>query len=158
MLFVLRMSIREFRASWRRLVFFFVCVAVGVGAIVAIRSVIQSVRTGLMSEARSMIASDVLISTNRPWTTEVSAASATSAVAPTSSIARIASRPRRWCGRKGAQTRADGGARGVAAAIPLLRPRGPAGRAAFSHDLLRGRGALVRPELLTQLGTGSGGG
>src|SRR5688572_3342490 len=65
------MLARELRSSWRRLLFFFVCVAVGVGAIVAIRSVIQSVRTGLMSEARSIIASDVLISTNRPWTSEV---------------------------------------------------------------------------------------
>ena len=37
-MFVLRMAGRELRASWRRLVFFFVCVAVGVGAIVALRS------------------------------------------------------------------------------------------------------------------------
>ena len=38
MTFVLKMLARELRSSWRRLVFFFVCVAVGVGAIVAIRS------------------------------------------------------------------------------------------------------------------------
>ena len=44
--FVLRMSLREFRASWRRLLFFFLCVAIGVGAIVALRSIIQSLRTG----------------------------------------------------------------------------------------------------------------
>ena len=42
--FVLRMAVRETRASWRRLLFFFVCIAVGVAAIVALRSVIQSVR------------------------------------------------------------------------------------------------------------------
>ena len=35
---------RELRASWRRLLFFFICVAIGVGAIVALRSIIQSVR------------------------------------------------------------------------------------------------------------------
>ena len=46
MTFVLRMVGREARASWRRLIFFFLCVAVGVGAIVALRSVIQSVRDG----------------------------------------------------------------------------------------------------------------
>ena len=46
MRFVLRMAVREIRASWRRLLFFFVCIAVGVGAIVALRSVIQSVRDG----------------------------------------------------------------------------------------------------------------
>ena len=58
MTFVMRMLARELRSSWQRLLFFFVCVAIGVGAIVALRSVIQSVRVGLMSEARSIIASD----------------------------------------------------------------------------------------------------
>ena len=71
MSFVLRMSLREFRASWRRLLFFFLCVAIGVGAIVALRSVIQSLRQGLMREARTMIASDVIVQTNRAWTPEV---------------------------------------------------------------------------------------
>ena len=52
MSFVLRMAARELRASWRRLLFFFICVAVGVGAIVALRSIVQSVRAGLTREAR----------------------------------------------------------------------------------------------------------
>ena len=42
--FVLLMALREIRSSWRRLVFFFVCVAIGVGSIVLLRSVIQTVR------------------------------------------------------------------------------------------------------------------
>ncbi|HEX7796907.1 MAG TPA: hypothetical protein VF456_21240, partial [Vicinamibacterales bacterium] len=67
MTFVLRMAIRETRASWRRLLFFFVCIAVGVAAIVALRSVIQNVRGVFGKEARSLIAADVLISTNRDW-------------------------------------------------------------------------------------------
>ena len=66
--FVLRMAARETRASWRRLLFFFVCIAVGVAAIVALRSVIQSVRGVFGREAKSLIAADVLISTNRDWT------------------------------------------------------------------------------------------
>ena len=36
MTFVMRMLARELRSSWQRLLFFFVCVAVGVGAIVLI--------------------------------------------------------------------------------------------------------------------------
>ena len=44
MKFVLQMAVRETRAAWRRLLFFFVCIAVGVAAIVALRSVIQNVR------------------------------------------------------------------------------------------------------------------
>ena len=67
MMFVLRMAARETRASWRRLLFFFVCIAVGVAAIVALRSVIQSVRDVFGSEARGLLAADVLIATNREW-------------------------------------------------------------------------------------------
>ena len=68
MSFVLRMAVRETRSSWRRLLFFFVCIAVGVAAIVALRSVIQSVREVFGREARSLIAADVLIASNREWT------------------------------------------------------------------------------------------
>src|SRR5947208_7122895 len=70
MRFVLRMAVRETRASWRRLLFFFVCIAVGVAAIVALRSVIQTVRGVIGREARSLIAADVLIDTTRDWTPE----------------------------------------------------------------------------------------
>src|SRR5438094_4812200 len=68
MMFVLRMAVRETRSSWRRLLFFFICIAVGVAAIVALRSVIQSVRGVFGREAKTLIAADVLISTNRDWT------------------------------------------------------------------------------------------
>src|SRR4051812_11575407 len=67
MMFVLRMAARETRSSWRRLLFFFICIAIGVAAIVALRSVIQNVRTVLGGEARSLIAADVLIASNRDW-------------------------------------------------------------------------------------------
>src|SRR5262249_18462155 len=73
MTFVLKMIARELRASWRRLLFFFICVAIGVAAIVTLRSIIQSVRTGLMREARGTIASDVLIQSSRSWTPDVRA-------------------------------------------------------------------------------------
>jgi len=66
-MFILRMALRETRASWRRLLFFFVCIAVGVAAIVALRSIIQSVRAVFGQEAKTLIAADVLISTNRDW-------------------------------------------------------------------------------------------
>jgi putative ABC transport system permease protein len=156
--FVLKMLARELRSSWRRLVFFFVCVAVGVGAIVAIRSVIQSVRTGLMSEARSIIAADVLISTNRPWTSDVLSALeqrlATGEVLDRMDAIETAT-----------MVRAEGGAdaarmvelRGVQPGFPFYGRVLLQDGQTFSHELLRGRGALVRPELLTQLGTRVGG-
>src|SRR5690349_19799887 len=67
MRFIFRMAARETRASWRRLLFFFVCIAVGVAAIVALRSVIQSVRAVVNTEARALVGADVVISTNREW-------------------------------------------------------------------------------------------
>ena len=69
--FIILMAVREIRASWRRLLFFFVCVAIGVGAIVMLRSIIQTVRGGLARESRAMLAADVAIGTNRPWTPDL---------------------------------------------------------------------------------------
>src|SRR5437764_3204096 len=68
MTFVLRMAVRETRASWRRLLFFFVCIAVGVAAIVALRSVIESVREVFGVEAKGLIGGDLIIASNRDWT------------------------------------------------------------------------------------------
>jgi putative ABC transport system permease protein len=69
--FVLLMALREIRASWKRLLFFFVCIAIGVGSIVALRSVIQNVRGALARETRTLIASDILISSNTPIPADV---------------------------------------------------------------------------------------
>ena len=71
MKFVIRMALREIRASWQRLLFFFVCIAIGVGSIVALRSVIQSVRVALAGEARTLLGADVALTTNRPWSDAV---------------------------------------------------------------------------------------
>ena len=65
MRFVLVMAAREMRASWRRLVFFFLCIALGVGAIVTLRSVIQSVRQVFAGEARALIGADLVVSSSR---------------------------------------------------------------------------------------------
>lgn len=70
MAFVFRMVWRETRAVWRRLLFFYICVAIGVGAIVAIRSIIQNVRVTLVGEARAIFGADVMASTSRPWRPE----------------------------------------------------------------------------------------
>jgi len=69
--FVLRMAWRETRAAWLRLLFFFVCVAIGVAAIVIIRSVVQNIRYALTSEARQIVGADIMLQSPRPWTKEV---------------------------------------------------------------------------------------
>jgi putative ABC transport system permease protein len=144
---------REARASWRRLMFFFLCVAVGVGAIVALRSVIQSVRTALVAEARTLAAADILVSTSRPWTPELraaveqrlragGAATITEAL-ETATMARPADSSKALVRAVELQ--------GVQAAFPIYGRVELEGGQAYSHDLLKGQGALVRPELLTQL-------
>ena len=81
MTFVIRMALRELRSSWQRLLFFFICIAIGVGAIVALRSVIQSVRNTFAGEARSLISAEA-------WMRPRSAASAlSSSIAPASAPA-----------------------------------------------------------------------
>jgi putative ABC transport system permease protein len=152
MMFVLRMAAREIRSSWHRLLFFFVCIAVGVAAIIALRSVIQSVRAGMSRQAQVLIASDILLTSNREFTGKV--------------LETIAAEQR--SGRIGVVSRAT--------EIPtMVRPADPSKAVArmvelraverdfplygtltlangtYSYDLLLNHGAIVRPELLAQL-------
>ncbi len=154
MMFVLRMAIRETRSSWQRLVFFFVCLAIGVGAIVTLRSVIQSVRGVVTGEARVLIAGDVVISTGRGWTEQDRAllaswltpdrgVQATTASLETATMVRPAD-PGKAMARMVEL-------RGVEAGFPLYGRVRLRGNQIYSHALLADRGALVRPELLTQL-------
>jgi len=153
MSFVLRMSVREFRASWRRLLFFFLCVAVGVGAIVALRSVIQSLRQGLMREARTMIASDVIVQTNRAWTPEVlGRVDAILADAPIIAQTESIETPTMVRAEQGTAVARMVELRAVEAAFPFYGTLALADGRGYTHDLLAGRGALVGPELLVQLG------
>jgi putative ABC transport system permease protein len=151
--FVLRMVGREARASWRRLLFFFLCVAVGVGAIVALRSVIQSVRAALVAEARTLTAADLMVSTSRPWSPDVRAAverqlrdggaTVITEAIETATMARPADTAKALVRAVELQ--------GVQAAFPLYGRVELEGGRPYSHDLLSGQGALVRPELLAQL-------
>ena len=154
MMFILLMVARELRASWKRLAFFFVCVAVGVGAIVTLRSVIQSVRVALTSETKTLTAADVLIQTQQAWTEETRAIIAETLEAipvlgQTESIETVT------MGRPADPTKIVTKIvelRGVQPDFPFYGDVVLQGEQTYSHTLLEGGGALVRPELLTQLG------
>ena len=152
-MFVLRMAGRELRASWRQLVFFFVCVAVGVGAIVALRSLIQSVGATMMAETRALTAADILIASRQPWSDEVLAIiDATLAGEP--ELARTSSIEIASMARPADETKTIARVvelRGVQAAFPFYGEFVLQDDVAYHHGLLAGGGALVRPELLTQL-------
>src|SRR5262245_34226509 len=74
MIFAVRMAWRETRAAWGRLLFFFVCVALGVAAIVVLRSLVQNVRITLTREARGLVGADVVVQSPRAWTADRRAA------------------------------------------------------------------------------------
>ncbi|MGE0815168.1 MAG: ABC transporter permease [Vicinamibacterales bacterium] len=151
------MAVRELRASWRRLVFFFLCIALGVGAIVTLRSVIQSVRQVFAGEARALLGADLVLSSNRAFEGDAAARMGArlaaagvqvTPVAETATMARVAGPP-------------DGSARmvelkAVGPGFPYYGTLALEGGRAYTHALVEGFGALVRPELLAQLGVAVG--
>jgi putative ABC transport system permease protein len=152
MRFVFVMAAREMRASWKRLLLFFVCIAIGVGAIVALRSVIQSVRQTFAGEARSLIAADAIVASNQPLKPEsvdkIAARLAAAGAESTRSV-EMATMVRA-AEREGGRARMVE-LRAVEAAFPYYGQLKLADGVAYRHDLLRGFGTLVRPELLSQL-------
>ncbi len=153
MMFVVRMAGRELRASWRRLVFFFVCVAVGVGAIVALRSLIQSVGATMTAETRALTAADILITSGQPWSDEMSAL-IDATLGGELELERTSSIETATMARPADLTKTVARVvelRGVQMAFPFYGELVLQGDLAYQHGLLAGGGALVRPELLAQL-------
>jgi putative ABC transport system permease protein len=151
--FILRMAAREVRASWQRLVFFFICIAVGVGSIVVIRSVIQSVRRGMTQESRAMTGGDIVISSNGPFTPRVLGAvereERAGRIATVSHATEVATMVRPGDTGKAITKMVE--LKAVEAGFPLYGALTLAEGGSYSHRLLEGHGALVRPELLSLL-------
>jgi putative ABC transport system permease protein len=157
MSFVLRMAVREIRASWRRLLFFVVCIAVGVASIVAIRSLIQSVRAGLTREARAMTGADVVVRSDRPLGEAVRAAVGRAREAGRVDTVSEAVELATLVRPEGGTTTRMVELRAVQEAFPLYGTL-TLQDGVSAHDLLRDHGALVMPELLAQLGLAVGDG
>jgi len=144
------MAVREIRASWQRLLFFFVCIAVGVASIVAIRSVIQSVREGLTRESRAMTGADVVVRSDRPIgdkvRSSVEQARESGRVGTVSEAIEIATmvRPPSATMTRMVELRAVQDAYPLYGTMTLREGK-------YSHALLQNHGTLVRPELLAQL-------
>jgi putative ABC transport system permease protein len=152
MRFVVLMAAREMRASWQRLLFFFICIAVGVGAIVALRSIIQSVRQTFDGEARALIASDAIINSNQAIRPELLAKieQRLQAAGAISTRAIELATMTRAADREGGRARMVE-LRAVEDAFPYYGELQLAGGVPYRHELLRNFGVLVRPELLAQL-------
>lgn len=60
--FIFNLTFREIRSSWRRLLFFFLCIAIGVGSVVALRSLIQNLSKSVGGDARALMTADFEVS------------------------------------------------------------------------------------------------
>jgi putative ABC transport system permease protein len=68
MRFVFDLTRREIRSSWRRLLFFFLCIALGVGSVVALRSLIHNLTRAVGTDARALMTADVEVSNTNDFT------------------------------------------------------------------------------------------
>jgi putative ABC transport system permease protein len=64
--FPLRMAWRETRAAWRHFLYFFVCIALGVGALIGVALFSASVERAVTREARGLMGGDLEIRLSRP--------------------------------------------------------------------------------------------
>ncbi len=67
MKFIFNLTRREIRSSWRRLLFFFLCIALGVGSVVALRSLIQNLTKVVGNDARALMTADVDVSSTNDF-------------------------------------------------------------------------------------------
>ncbi|MEP7337610.1 MAG: FtsX-like permease family protein [Acidobacteriota bacterium] len=153
MKFILNLAYREMRASWYRLLFFFLCIAIGVGSIVALRSLVQNLRMAVTRDARSLLTADVQVSSNNALNDATRAALERSYNSPivedhtevleTATMARSAES---WMAvPKMIELKA------VQPQFPFYGEMVLAGGKPYSHALLKDRGALVKENLLTAL-------
>jgi putative ABC transport system permease protein len=155
--FIFQMARREIRASWRRLLFFFLCIGIGVGSVIALRSIIQNASRSVAGEARVLLTADVQIDSTRQWKPESLAA-----------IDRIARTPsveaRTETIESNTMVRAAGSGegtlmvelKGVDPPFPLYGDFKLADGKPFNHSLLENDGAIVAPLLLERLNVRTG--
>ena len=59
--FIFNLTRREIRSTWKSLLFFFLCIAIGVGSVVALRSLIQNLSQAVGGDARELLTADFVI-------------------------------------------------------------------------------------------------
>jgi putative ABC transport system permease protein len=155
MRFIRRMLWREIRTSWSRLGFFFLCVGIGVAAIIALRSVVQNVRLTLTQEARALIGADLILQSTRPLEGDVrariEALLAAQGVTETTNVVETQTMVSPVEGRGNGQVKLVE-IRGVEAAFPYYGAIELEQGGTYSHERVAGRGVVAQPELLIALG------
>ncbi len=157
--FIINLTIREIRSSWRRLLFFFLCIAIGVGSVVALRSLIQNLSQAVGSDARALLTADIEVSSTNDFSpTEIQKVEETVAGFPmvdgrneTISSAAMA-RP----AEAGNETLKLVELKGIETPFPLVGDFRVSGGRPFDFSLVEDGGAVVSPLLLDDLKVGVG--
>jgi len=151
--FIFNMARRELRASWKRLLFFFLCVGVGVGSIVALRSMIQNLNRAVAGEARALMTADVQVDSTREWPAD--ALARMDAVAQPPLVEARTETVESPTMLRPADEAREGALmvelKGIEPPFPLYGDFRLADGRPFDHALLAGGGAVVAPLLLERL-------
>lgn len=158
MKFILRMAYREIRASWHRLLFFFLCIAIGVGSIVSLRSIVQNIRASVSQQAQALLTADVQISSGNAFNNEAKAVfekyyKSANVLDHADSI-EMPTMVRPLNNENVAPKQVE--LRAVQASFPFYGEMVLSNGQRYDFSLLKDRGLVVRPALLQQLGVNVG--
>src|SRR5918912_1062595 len=153
MRFIMQMARREIRTSWPRLLFFFLCIGIGVGSIVALRSTIQNINRAMAGEARQLFTADVQLDSTRQWKPE-SLATIERIARPPLIEARTETIEANTMVRPAAAS-SEGAMmielKGIEPGFPLYGDFKLADGRPFDYSMLANQGAVVAPLLLERL-------
>lgn len=153
MKFVLTMAYREMRASWHRLLFFFLSIAIGVGSIITLRSLIENLSTSVNQEARSLLTADVQVAANNAWNEQSKTVferySSSPLVDAMTSTVELASMMRPAANPTATPKMVE--IKAVQDGFPFYGEVVLGDRLIYNHELLRNRGMLVKASVLSSL-------
>jgi putative ABC transport system permease protein len=153
-MFIPNMARRELRVSWRQLSLFFLCIAIGVAAIVSVRSFTEQFTRSLSRQARAIAGGDVRVLRVRPWTEEARNAIDRGLAAAQVTIDYTETIETETMVRGDADSAvrpAMVDLRAVQSRYPLYGEVRLAGGAPYSYAMLADRGAVVSASLLPRL-------
>ncbi len=153
MRFIINLAYREMRASWHRLLFFFICIAIGVGSIVSLRSLVQNIKASVSRESRSLLTADIQVSSNNVWNAEAKAVFERYYNSPLveghTEVLETATMLRSAADKNASPKMVE--LKAVQQGFPFYGELVLGYGQSYSRDLLKGRGALVKESLLTTL-------
>jgi putative ABC transport system permease protein len=157
--FIVNLTLREIRSSWRRLLFFFLCIAIGVGSIVALRSLIQNLAKSVGGDARALLTADIEISTTNPFTPDQTSAiqkalNESGIVEAQNEVVTMAGMARPSDPAKEGSTSVE--LKGIEPPFPLVGVFTLSGGKPFDFKLLQGGGTVVAQDLLDKLSLKAG--